>query len=344
MTVPVLAVLAFFIPIVVGVANLALHSYERSGSTLHLLVHSFSRRTAHECKLMWRSSPTGLKALVLFAFVLIVAGLTISNFTSFKAEKLGQTGDYMGGWLNPLVGLITIYLLARTLNAQSTSVRLQKRAAEQADKRAREMLILQRVTTFENGLFNINAAYRSSLSQLTKKFNEKDLTGAAALEQILQADFFVPAKKAVGGEVITLSDTPKLTAESRLKLLDAKPKLVQQWRLFLLTSPVLKSLLSQQMQLFRWIDRQELLSEQEQHNYSAAIRAQLSRGEVLLWHFNLLVDDHKKEADLINKFGLFALMRDQKHPIQKLCQRILVFERTIVRSAYSWSGNFKDPH
>lgn len=338
MTLSFFTTLAFSAVIAVGVINLTLHFYAESGCTIHHTARSFIYRNIGRSMQLWMTSPTGFRALVLFALLLMVAGLAIGNFTNFEMEKLGQTGDYMGGWLNPLVGLLTIYLLTRTLTAQATSVKLQKRAAEQADKRAKEMLILQRVTTFENGLFNINAAYRSNLSQLTKTLEDENWNGAAALEQILHEDFFVPVRKALGHSVFALNDAPKMNAKLRQKLLDVKPKLVDEWRLFLVKSPMLKSLLSQQMQLFRWIDRQELLSEQERREYSAAIRAQLSRGEVLLWHFHLLVEGHRKEAHLIDKFGLFALMGDQKHPIQKLCRRILFVEKTIGLSAYKWSG------
>ncbi len=375
MSIHLSVLIAGLIPVAVGILNLLLHFHQPTLVSAREHVRSRYQSLTERALSLWNSATRGLRLLVLAGGGLFVTGALLVGTKTVDVETLGQSGDFLGGWLNPLVGLITVYLLVNTLQTQTSSLTLQEEAMRAADARNLEMLVLQRDTlriqaqsaalqeraaaaadartlqmleiqakaAFEQSLFTMNAAYRTNLTLVTATKESTNFQGPPALEHLLFEHFLDPAEKEITDKGLDIPGSLREARESPEAVEGVKSCLIRHWHDFLLRDTQIRSLLSQQMQLFRWIDRQTFLSEDDEYSYSAAIRAQLTRGEVVAWHFHLLTEDFRKELYLTNRYGLFALMSKQNHPVQKLARRVLMVEKRLEASAFRWSGQQTQP-
>lgn len=330
---------AGLIPIVVGLVNLFWHFYGLHLLAAYKLLQHNTRAAFGQLSSLWASASSGLRLLVVTAGGLVVVGTLLICTDTVTTDKLGQSGDFMGGWLNPLVGLITIYLLVNTLKTQAESLKLQEQAMKEADARNLEMLKIQSKGAFEQSLFTMNSAYRTNLASLTFTPESTELKGPEALEKMVSKLFFDPVIKELNAKKLRVPDSVKAAREDLEAVRRALECVVKHWKKFLLTDPNIRSLLSQQMQLFRWINRHRFLTEDDEYAYSAAIRAQLTRGEVVAWHIHILTEPFDTERNLINRYGLFALMSSQSHSVLVLARKILAAENRISNSAFRWRGS-----
>lgn len=95
-------------------------------------------------------------------FLMVVAYLyspNIDRFTLGGPEEFGQFGDYVGGILNPIIGLITVILVYKTFNSQKSIERnssleqcfaFERAAQNQIALLMSEKFRIQIVTKFDN--------------------------------------------------------------------------------------------------------------------------------------------------------------------------------------------------
>ena len=108
---------------------------------------------------------------------------------SVDIEQWGQFGDFLGGLLNPIVGLATIYLVL-------INVRLQKRElslALQEMKNSNSALDAQNaaieIQNFQNTFFNWLNSYREVINDAQFETRGKVLVGASALRAFYKGEF-----------------------------------------------------------------------------------------------------------------------------------------------------------
>lgn len=92
------------------------------------------------------------------AAILMLFGLFVLNFRkadiSSTVAEWGQFGDYMGGLLNPLFGLISLVLVAATLRSQTQAAKLQ---------------------AFEHQFFTLLSLHASILQSIDRKMKDKTI-------------------------------------------------------------------------------------------------------------------------------------------------------------------------
>lgn len=77
-------------------------------------------------------------AIVLFVIALLAYALVHGNWEwpfnlSKKTDVWGELGDYLGGVINPIIGLLTIWLLTVSLKQTHRELALSRRAVENAE-------------------------------------------------------------------------------------------------------------------------------------------------------------------------------------------------------------------
>lgn len=92
----------------------------------------------------------GAIALLLVAFLLNFRKADVSQ----TAAEWGQFGDYMGGLLNPIFGLISVVLVAATLRSQTQAAKRQ---------------------AFENQFFTLLQLHASVLQSIDRKMRDKTM-------------------------------------------------------------------------------------------------------------------------------------------------------------------------
>lgn len=135
------------------------------------------------------------RPLVLaIALVVVIAAIYAYNFSGgFSSEQgvWGQFGDFMGGVVNPLLNLVTIWLLVGTFNQQQQAVqaaqkslREQQRAVEAAHESVliqKDALNVQRQELADTRaeLANSAAALAHQVEQFDRKSEKDDLFSRA---------------------------------------------------------------------------------------------------------------------------------------------------------------------
>jgi hypothetical protein len=92
------------------------------------------------------------------AAIAVLLGVFVLNFrkadVSSTVAEWGQFGDYMGGLLNPVFGLITVVLVAATLRSQTRAAKLQ---------------------AFEHQFFTLLSLHASVLQSIDRKMKDKTI-------------------------------------------------------------------------------------------------------------------------------------------------------------------------
>jgi hypothetical protein len=112
-----------------------------------------------------------------------------SSMLSTKGSEWGEFGDFLGGVLNPAIGLGTIYLIL-------VNVRLQKKELGLALKEMRnsnDSLAVQNaaieVQNFQNTFFNWVSSYREIVSDARFVSRDREIIGAPALHSLYKGNF-----------------------------------------------------------------------------------------------------------------------------------------------------------
>lgn len=121
----------------------------------------------------------GVFLLASAAYILAFRELPISKDT----EHWGQLGDYLGGLINPIVGLITIWLLSSSLRQNQLALSQSKLALDQSQAalvQAREELRLTRDAIEQSKQLQIATEAALKL-QLQVSEHARDINNAASL-------------------------------------------------------------------------------------------------------------------------------------------------------------------
>jgi len=102
-------------------------------------------------------------------------------------ESLGQFGDYFGGLFNPIIGLIGLLALFKTIHLQSTEIRLSteelRRSAAALDLQSK---VMQR-QAFESTFFQMLKLYTETFENMTVRLSSREarnLIGEPAIRHL----------------------------------------------------------------------------------------------------------------------------------------------------------------
>lgn len=254
-------------------------------------------------------------ATIVLAAVLVL-GITILVFfsvwfhdaeLSHKPEHWGQTGDFIGGLVNPTVGLGTVVLIFIGLRIQRAELKATTTQLEKANEHAK-------IQGFEQSLFSWLANYHSLLSAITAGPN---FEGRRALTKWYE-DHFIGYRARLGRRG-PIDVTSRDIAQSKLVELTTSastsdPDHLQLGSIFLWARRGyiemfdkhrvdLDAVLRTLFRLFQWIDESGLPRKQRWH-YAALVRAQLSWVELAYLFYNACSDEGAPFATYVNKYAL----------------------------------------
>ena len=246
---------------------------------------------------------------VIAAVIGVCSTLIVSTFIwrfhgfyfSSDSQHWGQFGDFVGGLVNPLVGVATVLLVL-------INIRIQQKELKASLKQIKHANDLNAKQSFEQSLFAWLGTYR----QLVDNIRDEDGTaGRLALVAWHRSNF--------------ASDTPSTSQPSafasiakmieRGDYVEGKMDLQTKLNLFIQASEGyarifekkrsdLDALFRTLYRLFLWIDTSTLTTAEKRH-YASLVRAQLSWIEMVYLVFNGLTSQGKNFAALCNKYALF---------------------------------------
>jgi hypothetical protein len=125
---------------------------------------------------LWIAVGVYLAFLLVYLFIADVPFIHIRA----QADKWGQFGDYVGGVINPVVGLITIWLLAASLKQSQQEMALTRKALEDAERsqRATEATLREQIKVSEHARDMANAVelhryFKSRITEFEAKIKEE---------------------------------------------------------------------------------------------------------------------------------------------------------------------------
>lgn len=232
-------------------------------------------------------------------------------------DSWGDFGDFIGGLMNPVVGIFTIILLVNTLKSQQQAIDIQKNdLKEQRDEAARSTKALDaqfravQTQSFEQTLFKWFDSYKQSLNEIrTIKKDETGkeyiLTGLAAVEYLYATTVTIPIalKDHFGPTILDLNKWRSLSQKTieethqhvttrvdRIHRLRKNANLTRSIRLI--------------YGLLRWIDSAKEINEKQKKLYANIIRAHLSEDELTILFYYGLTTAGKKLVYHMNNLAI----------------------------------------
>lgn len=241
----------------------------------------------------------------------IAIGFYISQFSSndlsTEVEKWGQFGDYFGGVINPVVGLITVFLVVMSISIQRKELRASIEEMKAANIAAQKM-------SFEQSLFAWLENYHSQIREieLDNRRGRKVLLDFYTLrlspeKTVLLSGFYKSLSPRVlnrtrSNEIfMQINPHANLDNEMAEVLFNA---ILKYTALYLAHRTDLDAPFRTLFRLLRWIDS-SIYSNEEKWHYCTLVRSQLSWPELVFLYYNCLIREGEKLAPYANKYALF---------------------------------------
>lgn len=253
---------------------------------------------------------------VLALACLVAYAIVFRGNPAGEPESWGQFGDFFGGLINPVVGMITIILLVKTFRAQQEELRSQLAQAQESGdalKRQAEATALQ---SFEQTLFTWFGNYKQIVHGLhTREFDDEGdlksprigIDAVRSWASKIRFSWVVndPLERRLQEMVRKRADPGTLT-QSEIE--EAASILMNKWeKLMADGSHELRPAIRTLFGIFKWISShpEDFLSMEKKRLYSGIIRAQLTDKELQLLFFNGLSKRGEAFSSLANEFALF---------------------------------------
>ena len=274
---------------------------------------------------------------------------------SHKQEVWGQFGDFIGGIVNPLVGLGTIFLLVLTLldqkeelASQREQLKLQTEETRNSVVALNSQLAAMKTQAFEQSFFAWLASYRELLTSVTAS-PDRSIIGREALER-LRTNFngAHAQRETLPGssfnEMIDdqFDDSPlKNYDELIANALKADPVSIKilhkrldkslnaYEKLFKSRRSSLDALFRTLYRLFSWIDTSGMSDEQRWH-YSSLVRSQLSSAEMIFLMYNGMTSSGKKFTCLIEKYALLDNLDESSDELVAAAKKVFVKTKPAI--------------
>ncbi|MNV23368.1 hypothetical protein D3C71_1143790 [compost metagenome] len=257
--------------------------------------------------LKWASAIAA--GVVLIA--LIIVKIFVDNFWKYplpsEPDSWGQTGDFIGGLVNPVVGLATVLLIFISIHIQRGELRATTRQLDAANTRAAQQ-------NFEQSLFSWLTTHRGLLNAMEADIQLGTKTVSLQGRRLLTSWHARSLSLDVAG--IFAFDEPARTAPDRWKTRDKHKILTKNVRayrtLFQENRSELDAYLRTLYRLFELIDQNEDIESAQRFHYAALVRAQLSWVELAFLFYNGLTDEGSAFIRFYETYAIFDNIKTGK--------------------------------
>nr|WP_229428936.1 putative phage abortive infection protein [Massilia sp. ST3] len=232
-------------------------------------------------RVFWGIAVAALSALALYAGKF---GFTLAD----TKDEWGVFGDFLGGLLNPIVGIATVFLVLLNARLQRLELRNSLREMKNSNSALEKQNKSIRIQEFQNVFFNWLNTYRDAVNSVSTAFpNGKSYSGQGALLKIHKHHMMRPEVERVFANRLTGQDFNSLfntsTVSSAAAEQEAEDAILKAWEL---TKQIelenlevpMRSLLG----LMEWIDNQSFeIPLPQKHQCFRIIRANLSSAELI---------------------------------------------------------------
>lgn len=227
---------------------------------------------------------------------------SISN----SAEQWGQFGDYLGGVVNPLIGLATVVLLALSISTQREELQETKKelkaTGEATAKMALEQSLFSWLQSYSRLLESIVGRGGNTGRRVLQDWHDERFSDYAVGRFVYASHLNIPeTRSAIADSLATYQENP-IEARNLESLLNRA--IVSYSALYSEHRSDLDALFRTLFRLLAWIDESDL-SPREKWHYVALVRAQVSWIELVFLTFNCLTDRGAPFAELANKYSFF---------------------------------------
>lgn len=255
--------------------------------------------------------------LKIAVFVVVAAIVVIAVFVwRFRGKSIsdspsdwGTFGDYVGGLLNPVVGMATVLLVIISIIIQRRELRASLTEMKNANQAATRM-------SFDQALFAWLENYHSQIREI----EQGRFKGRKVLLHLYEQTLSPEKTVAFGGRHLAIppmqisNDYEANQAYIRLnvpgpdgirQLGERQFRAVIQYQtLYHSHKTDLDAPFRTLFRLFRWIDNSDL-SVGDKWHYCTLVRSQLSWPELVFLYYNGLIREGEKLAIYANKYALF---------------------------------------
>lgn len=241
------------------------------------------------------------------------------KFSTDQADW-GAFGDFIGGIVNPVAGLVTIVLLVLTLRSQQDELEEQRR---QLAKQA-----------FDQSFFGWTSSYRELITALQYGEGTEDeprTSGVVALDAITR---FGALNNYQTTSLIEQHQAANEMDREEMRL--AQKSETRGWweRQFSYNEPQLGALIRTLYSLLRWVDSNPNVSWAEKWDAVSILRARLSGPELRAIFFNGFLADGRRFNDYVHRYALLDNLPLTDHNQVKLALHLDLhpFERASFDS------------
>jgi len=233
---------------------------------------------------------------------------------SSKQEVWGQFGDFLGGLLNPAVGLVTIYLVLANVRMQQKELRNSLQELKTSNVALIKQIKASELQSFEQTFFTWLNSYQnivnsasytnpqgilssgrdSLLNAYSYQFNDNDIARAVVAAGLPAGECF-----------IKFHESGYVSEEHMAKVQAA---IMAKWTsVYNNMRHHIGSMFRTLFRLLVWIDSQpsSILDTQKKWEYIKIVRAQISDIELIYLYLNGHTEQGKKFARIINKYAIF---------------------------------------
>lgn len=275
-------------------------------------------------------------SIAVFSFSAIVVAFYIFWFwkrpISQETESWGQFGDYIGGLINPFVGIVTVVLVIYSIRMQRRELKASLAEMKYANTSAEKM-------RFEQTLFS----WLSSYHELLREIKTGNYQGRQALVNIFHCNLSMrnqlikqknPVNKkddVINGCILWGFKNWKAgeTCDDELGnlgfLVSARKSVLEKYEEFYKNNRSnLKFFLNPLQKMFQWIDSSEVLTEDEKNHYFTIVLSQISWSELALIFYYCLGAEGKNFSIIANKYSIFESLYDDRDLLVKILKEEII--------------------
>lgn len=243
----------------------------------------------------------------IFFFAFAAVAIYMWNFRqgpiATDPASWGQLGDYLGGVINPAVGLATVFLIVISITIQRRELRSSLKEMKNANEAAARM-------SFEQSLFTWLENYHSQIRDIEQGIYKGRKVLLHLHEQSLSPRLTAypgasnpPPDNAAGNQVLIRLNVPGAKGLEQLAERQFRATITYQM-LYQKHKSDFDAPFRTLYRLIRWIDNSPL-TDREKWHYCTLVRSQLSWPELVFLYYNGLITEGEKLAVYANKYALF---------------------------------------
>lgn len=245
-------------------------------------------------------------ASVVIALSVAIGGLFVIRFynsdISTDSAHWGQLGDYLGGTINPLVGLATVILVLINIRIQQRELRLSLEQLQKSNAQSARQ-------SFEQSLFAWLGNYRGLLGSIQAGDGKRGRSallkwhGNFSFDENLSWWNISDEDRAKFKNTRASAINGNRDIEIIYKMFNQN--LIEYQNIYRENRSDLDALFRTLYRLIHWIDNSTEMDVIQRRHYVSLVRAQLSWIELVFLLFNGLTEEGQKFAVLCNKYALF---------------------------------------